>query len=151
MGCQISVLQVKSCSVMSNSLRPYRLQPTRLLYPWDSPGKNAGIGCHALLQGIFPTQRSNPGLPHGKRILYHLSHQVCLRILEWVVHPFSRGASQPRDQTRVSWIADGFFTSWAPWEAPFLPYWCIYEMTGDWKPLGSFRIQSGYQRNQPCD
>ena len=85
----------------------------RLLCPWDSPGKNTGMGCHALLQGIFPTQRSNPGLPHGKRILYHLSHQVCLRILEWVVHPFSRGSPWPRNWTGVSCIAGRFFTTWA--------------------------------------
>ena len=41
----------------------------------DSPGKNTGVGCHSPLQGIFPTQGSNPGLPHFRRILYHLSHQ----------------------------------------------------------------------------
>ena len=41
----------------------------------DSPGKNTAVGCHALLQGIFPTQGSNPGAPHRRRILYHLSHQ----------------------------------------------------------------------------
>ena len=41
----------------------------------DSPGKNTGVDCHALLQGIFPTQGLNPGLPHCRRILYHLSHQ----------------------------------------------------------------------------
>ena len=41
----------------------------------SSPGKNTGVGCHALLQGIFPTQGLNPGLPHCRRILYHLSHQ----------------------------------------------------------------------------
>ena len=41
----------------------------------DSPGKNPGVGCHALFQGIFPTQGSNPGLPHCLRILYPLSHQ----------------------------------------------------------------------------
>ena len=40
----------------------------------DSPGKNSGVGCHALLQGIFPTQGSNPGLPHCRQILYCLSH-----------------------------------------------------------------------------
>ena len=51
----------------------------------DSPGENTGVGCHALLQGIFPTQRSNPGLLHCRWILYHLSHQgrplnpCCLR------------------------------------------------------------------------
>ena len=41
----------------------------------DSPGKNTGVGCQALLQGIFPTQGSNPGLLHCRQILYHLSHQ----------------------------------------------------------------------------
>ena len=41
----------------------------------DSPGKNTGVGCHALLQGIFPTQGSNPGLPYYRQILYRLSHQ----------------------------------------------------------------------------
>ena len=40
-----------------------------------SPGKNTGVGCHALLQGIFPTQGWNPGLPHCRQILYRLSHQ----------------------------------------------------------------------------
>ena len=45
----------------------------RLPCPWDSPGKNSGVGCHALLQGIFPTQGSKPGLPHCRWILYHLN------------------------------------------------------------------------------
>ena len=44
-----------------------------------SPGKNTGVGCHALLLGIFPTQGSNPDLPHSRQILYHLSHQGSLR------------------------------------------------------------------------
>ena len=48
------------------TLKPHGLQPTRLLHPWDSPGKNTGVGCHALLQGIFPTQGSNPGLSNIK-------------------------------------------------------------------------------------
>ena len=51
------------------SLRPHGLQPTRLLRPWDAPGKNIGVGCHFLLQGIFPTQGLNPGLPHCKQTL----------------------------------------------------------------------------------
>ena len=41
----------------------------------DSPGKNTGVGCHFLLQGIFPTQGSHPGLLHCRQILYPLSHQ----------------------------------------------------------------------------
>ena len=62
-------------SVVSDSLWPRGLQPTRLLCPWDSPGKNTGVGYHFPLQGIFPTQGSNPGLPRCKQIPYHLSHQ----------------------------------------------------------------------------
>ena len=61
--------------VMSNSLQPHGLGPARLLCPWKSPGKNTGVGSHSLLQGIFPTQGSNPGLLHCKWILYCLSHQ----------------------------------------------------------------------------
>ena len=49
-------------SVMSDSLWPCELQPTRLLCPWDSPSKNIGVGCHVFLQGIFQTQGLNPSL-----------------------------------------------------------------------------------------
>ena len=64
-----------SCSVVSDSLWPHGLQPPRLLHPWDFPGKSTGVGCHFLLQGIFPTQGLNPGLSHCRRMLYPLSHQ----------------------------------------------------------------------------
>ena len=61
----------------------------------DYPGKNTRVGCHALLQGIFLTQGSNPGLLHCRSILYCLSHQGSPRILEWVAHPFSSTSSCP--------------------------------------------------------
>ena len=98
--------------------------------PLGFPGKNTGLGSGSLLQGLFLTQRLNPGLLHFRQILYHLSHhihtvlcsvaQTCLtfldpldcspsgssvhgmsqaRILEWVAMPFSRGSSQPRDES----------------------------------------------------
>ena len=51
-----------SCSVMSNPLQSHGLQSTKLLCSWISPSRNTGMGCHFLLQGIFPTQRSNPRL-----------------------------------------------------------------------------------------
>ena len=73
---------VLSRSFMSDSLQPNGLQPPGSFVHGDSPGKNSGVGCHFLLQGIFPTQGSNPGLPHCKRLLYHLSHQgnlICTR------------------------------------------------------------------------
>ena len=64
-----------SHSVMSDSSRPHGLQLSRLLCPWDSPGKNNGVGYHFLSQWTFPTQRLNPDLPHCRQILYHQSHQ----------------------------------------------------------------------------
>ena len=57
------------------ALRLHGLQPVRFFCPWNSPGQNTGVGSHSLLQGIFPTQRSNPGLPQCRQILYYLSHQ----------------------------------------------------------------------------
>ena len=63
-----------SLSVISDSLPPHGLWPTRLLCPWPSPAKNTGMGCHFLLQGIFPTQGLNLCLLHCRQILYCLSH-----------------------------------------------------------------------------
>ena len=78
----------------------------------DSPGENTGVDC----QGIFPTQGSHQGLLHCSWILYRLSHQGSPRKLEWVAYPFSR-SFWSRNQTGVSCIAGGFFTSWATREA----------------------------------
>ena len=57
----------------------------------DSPGKNTGVGCHSLLQWIFPTQGSNPVLWHCRQILYCLIHQGNPKVLEWVAYPFLHG------------------------------------------------------------
>ena len=67
--------KVKATQSVSNFLQPHGLYPSRLLCPWNSPGKNTGVGSQSLLQGIFPTQGLNPGLPQCRQILYHLSHQ----------------------------------------------------------------------------
>ena len=76
------------------------------------------MGSLSLLQGLFPTQGSNPGLPHCKWILCQLSQKGSPRILQWVAYPFSSGYSQPRNWTRLSWIAGRFFANWATKEAP---------------------------------
>ena len=107
--CITKYLKCERGSVMSNSLWPHEL-----CSPWNSPGQNTGVGSLSLLQRIFPTQRSNPGLPHPRQILYQLSHEGSPRILEWVAYPFSRGSSQPKNQTGVSCIAGGFFTAELP-------------------------------------
>ena len=112
---------------MSNSVWPHRWQPTRLPHPWDSPGKNTGVGCHFLLQCMKVKSESevaqscqtlcNPMdcSPSGSSV--HGIFQA--RALEWVAISFSRGSSQPRDQTRVSHIAGRRFTVWATREAHF--------------------------------
>ena len=93
---------------MFDSLWPHGLCSLR-----DSPGQNTGVDSLSLLQEIFPTQGSNPGLPHCRRILYQLNQKGRPRILEWVGYPFSCGSSWPRNRTRVSCIAGRFFTNWA--------------------------------------
>ena len=89
------------------------LQPHGLYSPWNSPGQNTRVGSLSHLQGIFPTQELNPSLRHCRWILYQLSYKGSPRIMEWVVYPFSRGSSQPRNRTGVSCIAGVFFTNWA--------------------------------------
>ena len=68
-------LVTQSCLTFYN---PMDCSPPGSSFHEDSPGKNTTVGCHALLQGIFPTQGWNPGLQHCTRILYQLSHQASL-------------------------------------------------------------------------
>ena len=97
----------ESCSVMSDFLQLHGQYRS-----WNSLGQNTGVGSLSLLQGIFWTQGSNPGLPCCRWILYKLSHQGSSRILEWVACPFSSRSSWLRNWTRVSCIAGEFFTNW---------------------------------------
>ena len=78
----------ESRSVLSGSLRPHGLYSSPKF-----PGQNTGVSSLSLLQGVFPTQGLNPGLPHCRWILYHRSHQGSPRILEWVAYPFSSSSS----------------------------------------------------------
>ena len=107
----------ESHSVVSDSLRLHGINS-----PWNSPGQNTGVSNCFLLQEIFPTPGSNPGLLHCQQILYQLSHQGSPKILEWVPYPFSRGSSWPRNWSGVSCIAGGFFTSWATKKAHFFQW-----------------------------
>ena len=68
-------LGVLSRSVVSDSCYPIDCSTARLLCSWDSPGKNTGVGCHFLLQGIFLTQESNLGLLHCRQTLYQLNYE----------------------------------------------------------------------------
>ena len=73
-------LVAQSCPALCD---PMDCSPPGSCVHGDSPSKNTGMGCQALLQGIFPIQGSNPGLPHCRRILYHLSHQGSPCCVAW--------------------------------------------------------------------
>ena len=92
--CSVLCLDVQ-CYPMDCSLPGFSVHE-------DSSGKNTGVGCHALFQGIFPTQVSNLGLLHCRWIICHLSHQGSPTILKWIPYLFSRGSSWLRNRTRVS-------------------------------------------------
>ena len=94
------------------------------LNDWNSPGQKTRVGSLSLLQGIFPTQESNPGLPHCRWILCQLSQKESPRILEWVAYPFFRGSSWPRNQTGVSCIVGRLFTNWAIREGRLHKWYC---------------------------
>ena len=89
--CTLLCLVAQSCLTLWD---PMDCSPSGSSVHGDSPAKNTGVGCHALLQGIFPTQGSNPNLLCCRQILYQLSHQGSSRILEWVACLFSGGSSQ---------------------------------------------------------
>jgi len=81
------------------------------LCPWNSPGQNTGVGSLSLPSGDLPNPGIKPRSPALQAGSLQLSHQESPRILEWVAYPFSSRSSQPRNQTRVSCNAGGFFTS----------------------------------------
>ena len=88
-------LVTQSCPTLWN---PVDCNPPGFSVRGNSPGKNTGVGCHALLQGIFPTQGSNPGLLHCRQILYWLCHQGTLNELmnRWIRASLSMEFSRPK-------------------------------------------------------
>ena len=97
----------------SHSVTSISLQPNGLYSQWNSPGQNTGVGSLSLLQGIFPTQGYNTGLPHCQQILYQLSHLGSPRILEWVAYPFFSRSSWPRNRPGFpAWQIDSLRTEW---------------------------------------
>ena len=108
---------------MSNSLWPYGLQPTRLLCPWDPPGKNTGVGCHSLLQGIFQTQGLNP---------LHLLRFLCWQVgTLWLVlsgMPLFLEVTLANVQTTAQSTASG--------AGPESEHWC-HPLTAGWPWTGN--------------
>ena len=114
----VVVVELLSCVQL---LWPHGLKPARLLCPWDSPGKNIGVGCHFLLQEIFPTQESNLGLLHCRQIkmkangIQNFPNQGSnLRPLQWNHGVLTTGPSGKSIYTYVT-----FFY-------PFISWWKIY-------------------------
>ena len=96
-----------------------------------------GVGSLSLIQGIFPTQGSNPGLLYCRQILYQLIHKGSPRILEWVAYPFSSGSSWPKNRTRVAWVQTHCLSSHvvARWpQASYLTSLCPISSSEEWAP-----------------
>ena len=118
----------QSCSLKGTEVKVARSCPTLwdlhgLYSSWNSLGQNTGLGSCSLLQGIFPAQGSNPGLPHCRRIATPGS--LSPTTLEWVAYPLAGGWIFPTQvdipdagNAGVSCIAGTFFTNWAIREAP---------------------------------
>ena len=84
---------------------------------WNSPGKNTGVGCHSLLQGIFPTQGLNPGLLHRRQILYHLGY----RIVRQTACPGSNNTMDPSflsDGSLILRFPSHLYQAVSPWDSP---------------------------------
>ena len=127
-----------SCHALLQGTFPRGIEPRYPALQVDSllsepPGKlkNTRVGSLSLLQGIFLIQKSNQGLLHCRQILYQLSYQGSPRILEWVAYPFSRESFQPRNWTRFTCFAGGFFTSWATRKAHIFSYNTCYSLNSE--------------------
>ena len=96
-------LVAQSCPTLFD---PVNCSPPGSSVHGDSPGKNTGVGCHALLQGIFPTQGSNPGLLHCRQILYRLNHQGSLNFFIYLLNGIwasSEGLSTGGQAGKATW------------------------------------------------
>ena len=132
-----------SHSVMSDSLQPHGLQPTRFLHPWNFPGKSTGVSCRFLLQVIFPTQGLNLGLRHCRQMLYSLINQSPRQII-WI-EKFFWGPHVPGSLKQPQSIPQGWSTgqvsrekSWRrwlsakPWPTADISTGVHGDLTGEW-------------------
>ena len=128
------VLVAQSCQTLSD---PMNCSPPglRLLCPWNSPGKNTGVGSHSILQGIFPTQGSNLGLPHCRQILYHLSHQGNPKPCGMAKRKKKIVAGEPPSSCELAWFH------------PCRQWACSWESSPAWPPS----TYSGAELHTPGD
>ena len=139
---------VISRSVMSDSLQPHGLWPARLLCPQNSPGKNTGVGCHSLLQGIFPTQGLNLRSPalHTDSLPFEPPGKLCILL---IMYPFL----PERMNLRYSFFWEVFsghprerwLLPWAGWKPEFSLSW---DFPAHW-PVPSL-TESPLRFSSPC-
>ena len=91
---------------------------------WNSPGQYTGVGSLSLLQGIFSTRGSSPGLPHCRWILYQLSLKGSPRILEWVAYPFLQQIFQTQESNQAILHCRWILNQWSYLGSSFLTWRC---------------------------
>ena len=135
----------ESCSIVSYSLRAHGL------YPWNSPGQSTEVGSLSLLQGIFPTQGMNSGLPHCRWILYQLSHKGSPKTTGVGSLSLLQGIFPTQGSKPGLPHCSGFFTSWATREAPRILKWVAYSFSSRFSQprnwMGVFCIAGGFFTN----
>ena len=128
---------------------PWIVACTKLLHPLDFQGKSTGVGCHFLLQGIFPTQGSNPGLSHCRQMLYHLSqsegrqnenhnHRKLTKLITWTtaLSNSMKLWALPCRATQDGWVmVESSDKTWSTgeWNGKALQYSCLENSTNSMK------------------
>ena len=153
---------VLSCLVLSDSLRPHGLyNPPGSSVHGDSPDKNTGVGCHPLLQGIFPTQGLNPGVPHCRWILYHLSHQgspaaaaaakslqSCPTLCDPIdSSPPSSAVPGILQARTLEWVAISFSSAWN-WKVKVKSLSCVQPSVTPWTAAHQAPPSMGFSRQE---
>ena len=133
-----------------------------LRHPWAFPGKDTGVGCHFLLQEIFPTQELNPGLPHCRQMLYRLSHQgsplaaaaaaKSLQSCPTLCNPM--GCSLPGFSVHgilkartLEWVTISFSNVWK-WKVKVKSFSCVRLLATPWTAAYQAPPSMGFSRQQ---
>ena len=153
---------------MSNSLQPYGLWPTRLLCPWDSPGKNTGVGRHVLLQGTFPTQGlspcllcllhwqvgSSPLVPPGKPYNMSAAAAAAKSLQSWLILCNPIDGSPPGSpvsgilQAKIlEWVAISFSNAWK-WKVKVKSLSCVWLFMTPWTTAYQAPPSMGFSRQE---
>ena len=162
--CRSSLCCCWVTSAVSDSVWPYKLQPTRLLCPWDSLGKGTRVGCHALLQGILPTQGMNPSLLHSRQILYHWatreapgqvsaaaaakSLRSCLTLCDPIDgSPLGSSVPEILQARTLEWVAISFSNVWK-WKGKVKLLSCILLFATPWTAAYQAPPSMGFSRQE---